>query len=95
MSEPGSSPARPVWTREVTIRRDELIKDIDLAMKIIGAVYTLYAVWQVAKILNPPLRVKEELVIAAVKRRFGKPPAITLPPLTNADRAALYNDLRG
>ena len=92
--QPGISRDQPVWTREAGDRTDELIRAIDLGMKIVALGYTLMTAWQVAKLLNPQLKVHEEILIAAVRQRFAKTVADKLPELTNADRAAIYDATR-
>jgi hypothetical protein len=91
---PGASSDKPVWTREVLGDRDNLMQNIDLALKIVSAVYTLFAAWQVAKMMCPQLKVHETMAIAAVKRKFEKKAPRTLPPLSNTDQAAIYDFTR-
>lgn len=95
--KPGSSPKTPVWTAEVPYQQtnlEHLAEALNMAARIIGVAYTVMCAWQVAKALNPPLQVKQDMAIAALKQRFAKV-ADELPELANADRAAIYDDLRG
>jgi hypothetical protein len=94
-ARPGSAPNVPLWSRQVPEKYDALMRNLELAGKIVGTAYLLLAAWKVATVLNPPLRVKQDLVIAAVRRRLAPPPRPdSLPPLTNADRAAIYDFTR-
>jgi hypothetical protein len=99
MSEPipGSGPKSPVWVADVPhvpTTAERVSEAITVAARIVGLVYTLMTAWQVAKMLNPPLQVKQDLAIAALKQKFAKI-VDELPELANEDRAAIYNDLRG
>lgn len=66
---------------------------LNVAARIITVAYTLMTAWEVAKALNPPLKVKQDMFIAAVKQRFTRP-ADVLPELSHADRAAIYDATR-
>lgn len=95
--KPGSSPKTPVWTAEVPYKPtdlDKLMDVINVLSKIVALGYTLMAAWQVAKMLNPPLQVKQDMFIAALKQKLAKPTG-GLPELSNSDRAELYDFLRG
>ena len=94
MSTPGADPRHPLWTRESQGASQAMIERIELGTKIILLAYTCMAAWQMAKMLNPPLKVKQDMLMASIKQRVREP-AGELPELTNADRAALYDDLRG
>jgi hypothetical protein len=89
---PGVAPDRPLWIREDRGTAEAL----DLALKILTLVYTVMAVWQVAKILNPPLQVREDMVLAAARRRLaaarGRP--AELPALSSDDARAIYDATR-
>lgn len=90
---PGSHPQRPLWIRDVPDTRTELVRSIDLGMKIVTFGYTVMTAWQIAKLMNPRLQVQETLLIARIKTRFAR--AVNdLPPLSNADRAYIYDATR-
>jgi len=67
---------------------------LDLAVKAIMLVYTLAAAWQVAKALNPPLQVRQDLAVAAVRRRLSRPPPVLLPAAPASALRDLYDDTR-
>ena len=94
---PGSTPKHPVWVADVPYTptaADRLVDVLNVTAKIITVAYTLMCAWEVAKALNPPLKVKQDIAIAALKQKFAKA-VDTLPELTNDDRAELYDFLRG
>lgn len=87
---PGTSPDRPLWTAAAVPR---LAGTLDAALKLVTAAYALLAAWQVAKALSPPLQLREDLVVAALRRRLERP-AGALPELAQEARRAIYDDTR-
>jgi hypothetical protein len=91
---PGSAPEHPLWNKEVPDRYHDLVRNLEVIGKVIGTVYLLMAAWKVATVLNPPLKVKQDMAVAAVKRAFSRPGAAGLPELSNADRRAIHDFTR-
>lgn len=87
---PGAGPDRPLWTREATA---PLAGALDLAFRIVTAAYMLMAAWQVAKALNPPLKVWQDVTVAAARARLQRPRA-GLPELPAGDGRPIYDDTR-
>jgi hypothetical protein len=82
-----------LWTREALGRNARITGAFDLAVRIVTAAYVLMTAWQVAKALNPPLKVWQDTTAAALRQRLQRPSA-GLPELGPADRAAIYDDTR-
>jgi hypothetical protein len=85
----GSAPRNPVWIRTAKGRL-EVITDIALLA------YTVMMAWNVAKILNPPLQVKQDqlvyqakMIILSYRKTSGE-----LPGLTVEESSQLFNDIR-
>jgi hypothetical protein len=97
---PGSGPDRPLWIREDHGAAAHAAAAFDLALKIVTAAYLLMAAWQVAKILSPGLQVRQDVVIAAARRRLarrresGAELGAELPELGALDRRPIYDDTR-
>jgi len=91
---PGTSPNSPLWTAGARSGSEKAVGVIDLAVKAIMLVYTLAAAWQVAKALNPPLQVRQDLAVAAVRRRLSRPPQVLLPAAPSSALRDLYDDTR-
>jgi hypothetical protein len=91
---PGASPDSPVWTAEARGGAEKAVGVIDLAVKAIMLVYTLAAAWQVAKALNPPLQVRQDIAVAALRARFARPPLERLPELPAGAARPIYDDTR-
>lgn len=92
---PGASRDRPLWVREDQGAAARLTGVLDLALKVASAAYLLMAAWQVAKVLNPALQVRQDLAVAALRARLRSSGQILeLPPAPAADRAAIYDDTR-
>ena len=94
--EPSSSPApgagrdRPVWIRSTS---GSVADVLDVALKVITIAYVLLGAWQVAKALNPPLKVWEDTTVAAARRRLQR--AREDPPGPSAgELRAIYDDTR-
>jgi hypothetical protein len=90
---PGASEDTPVWFRETTGGNDRMLRNLDLAIKVVVFAYTLMSAWQIAKMLNPPLQVKQDMAVRALRLRLARPSG-ELPELSHADRAAIYDDTR-
>jgi hypothetical protein len=86
---PANSAGNPIWIRTA---KGRLEVTADIAMLI----YTLMMAWNVAKILNPPLQVREDLLIARIKILVKglRSDVEDLPDLTVSQAAELHNDLR-
>ena len=69
---------------------------LDLAVKAIMLVYTLATAWQVAKALNPPLQVRQDLVIARIRAKMAmvKSTELQLAELPAGAARPLYDDTR-
>lgn len=91
---PGASPDRPVWTAEAHSGAERAVGVIDLVVKAIMLAYALAAAWQVAKALSPPLQVRQDLALAALRARFAKAPPGRLPELPAGAARSLYDDTR-
>jgi hypothetical protein len=95
---PGASRDRPLWVREDQGAAARLTGVLDLALKVASAAYLLMAAWQVAKVLNPALQVRQDLAVAALRARVRRAGQQILerdlPPAPAADRAAIYDDTR-
>lgn len=96
MSTPGATPDQPLWTMESwsVSGTAKLVRALDLTCKIITTAYTLWGAWQVAKALNPALKVKEDLLMAGIRRRFERPAKDGLPGLTPSETREIYDDTR-
>lgn len=88
---PGDNPGRPVYTREVPA--SQFAAGLRAGTQLIAFLYTAMTAWQVAKILCPGLQVREDLLIAGIRRRFARhtPPEV-IPPREWV--AGLYDDTR-
>jgi hypothetical protein len=92
----GGSPQRPFWTASTRTRPDKAVSALDLAAKAIMLAYALIAAWQVAKALNPPLQVRQDLVIARIRAKMAMVKS-TEPRLAELPAGAarpLYDDTR-
>ena len=88
---PGDNAGRPVWTREVPA--SQFAAGLRAGTQIIAFLYTAMTAWQVAKILCPGLQVREDLLIARLRRALRPPrPPEPVPP--RAWVAELYDDTR-
>lgn len=93
----GGSPRRPFWTAEVRTGPDKAVSALDLAAKAIMLAYALIAAWQVAKALNPPLQVRQDLVIARIRAKMAmarKSAELQLAELPAGAARPLYDDTR-
>lgn len=93
---PGAGRDRPLWIAEDRGTAARLTTLLDLALKVATAAYLVMAAWQVAKVLNPPLKVRQDQAVAAMRRHLERRrhPEADLPPAPAADRAAIYDDTR-
>jgi hypothetical protein len=94
---PSSSPApgsadNPVWTAQIRPNA-RIIAALDLTVKLITLAYVVAGAWQVALIMHPPLRMRQDAAIAAVRRRL-RPPPETLPQPPAAVVREIYDDTR-
>jgi hypothetical protein len=93
---PGASPDRPLYVREDPGAVVRTAAALDLALKIVTAAYLVLAAWQVAKILSPALQVREDMALAAARRRLARRRELELelPELGPGDARAIYDDTR-
>jgi hypothetical protein len=93
---PGAGPDRPLWIAEDRGGAARLTSALDLALKVATAAYLLLGAWQIAKALNPPLQVRQDLAVAAIRSRLarGRRELEELPTLTAADTRPIYDDTR-
>lgn len=76
---------------------DKAVSALDLAAKAIMLAYALIAAWQVAKALNPPLQVRQDLVIARIRAKMAmaqKSTELQLAELPAGAARPLYDDTR-
>lgn len=90
---PGAARERPLWVREHQGAAARASAALDVALKAVTAAYLLMAAWQVAKILSPPLQVRQDLAVAALRRRLARARA-ELPELSAGDTRQIYDDTR-
>ena len=89
MTVPGSAPRNPVWIRTAKSR-------LEFTADIIMLAYTAMVAWNVAKILSPPLQVKQDQLTYQVRMiilSYRKTPG-DLPDLTVEESSQLFNDIR-
>jgi hypothetical protein len=86
----------PVYIAQEAPPGSEYARVLDLITKTIMATYTVLTAWQVAKILCPPLGVKENLFWAWLGREFhrhtGRSAEPNVPPAWVRE---IYDDTRG